>query len=92
MSQLQPVQPGCAGPPRLAAARITRSTRYVRLRLVGVSTGLNWTVNSNAHNEFRFGIQHSGDTNERGREPETFLLNGIVNGLAGTASVAASSA
>jgi hypothetical protein len=26
------------------------------------STGLNWAISSNLHNEFRYGIQHSGDT------------------------------
>ena len=45
------------------------------------STGFNWTLSSNLHNEFRFGIQHSGDTNERGREYEHFFMNGVVNGL-----------
>lgn len=45
------------------------------------SNGLNWSINSNAHNELRVGLQHSGDTNERGRERDTFLKNGTVNGL-----------
>ena len=45
------------------------------------STGTNWTINSGMHNEVRFGIQHSGDTNEVGRQKEFFELNGIVNGL-----------
>jgi hypothetical protein len=45
------------------------------------ANGLNWSVNSNAHNELRIGLQHSGDTNERGREREHFSLNGTVNGL-----------
>jgi hypothetical protein len=45
------------------------------------STGTNWTVNSSMHNELRFGIQHSGDTNEVGRQKEFFELNGFVNGL-----------
>ena len=45
------------------------------------STGTNWTINSGMHNEVRFGIQHSGDTNEVGRHKEFFELNGIVNGL-----------
>lgn len=44
------------------------------------STGLNWSINSNAHNEFRYGIQHSGDTIP-GRERELFALNGTLNGL-----------
>ena len=45
------------------------------------SNGFNWTPGGNTHNEFRFGIQHSGDTNERGREYEHFFRNGVVNGL-----------
>jgi hypothetical protein len=45
------------------------------------SNGLNWSINSNAHNELRVGLQHSGDTNERGRERDTFLKNGTINGL-----------
>jgi hypothetical protein len=44
------------------------------------STGTNWTVSANMHNELRFGIQHSGDTNEVSRRREFFELNGIVNG------------
>ena len=44
------------------------------------SNGLNWSISSNAHNELRVGLQHSGDTNERGREPETFEKNGTLNG------------
>jgi len=44
------------------------------------STGTNWTIGSSMHNEVRFGIQHSGDTNEVGRQAEFFELNGIVNG------------
>ena len=46
------------------------------------STGTNWTIGSSMHNELRFGIQHSGDTNEVGRQAEFFELNGIVNGQA----------
>ncbi|HEX7779227.1 MAG TPA: carboxypeptidase-like regulatory domain-containing protein, partial [Vicinamibacterales bacterium] len=45
------------------------------------ATGTNWTINQSMHNEVRFGIQHSGDTNEVGRQREFFELNGIVNGL-----------
>jgi hypothetical protein len=45
------------------------------------ATGLNWTLGPNTHNELRVGVQHSGDTNERGREREHFFLNGVVNGL-----------
>lgn len=44
------------------------------------SSGLNWSINSNAHNEFRFGVQHSGDTNELGRDIGQFSLNGRVQG------------
>ena len=44
------------------------------------STGLNWTINSTTNNEFRYGIQHSGDTTP-GREYDDYGLNGIVNGL-----------
>ena len=45
------------------------------------STGLNWAINSNTHNELRFGIQHSGDTIP-GRERRFYeQLNGTVNGL-----------
>ena len=44
------------------------------------SNGLNWSISSNAHNELRVGLQHSGDTNERGRERETFEKNGILFG------------
>src|SRR4029453_1315037 len=44
------------------------------------SSGFNWTLNSNLQNELRFGVQHSGDTNERGREEEHFFRNGVVNG------------
>jgi hypothetical protein len=45
------------------------------------ANGLNWSLNSNTHNELRIGLQHSGDTNARGREREHFSLNGTVNGL-----------
>lgn len=45
------------------------------------STGLNWTINNNTHNEVRFGVQHSGDTIP-GRERRFYEeLNGTVNGL-----------
>ena len=44
------------------------------------STGLNWTINSNTFNEFRYGVQHSGDTTP-GRLAEYHTQNGIVNGL-----------
>ena len=46
-----------------------------------VANGFNWAVSGNKHNELRVGLQHSGDTNRRGREAEHFELNGIVNGL-----------
>jgi len=42
------------------------------------STGLNWQPSSNTFNEFRYGIQHSGDTTP-GREFEDYKLNGIAN-------------
>jgi hypothetical protein len=46
------------------------------------STGLNWQVNSNTHNEFRYGIQHSGDTTPRRGERRFFeQYNGVINGL-----------
>lgn len=45
------------------------------------ANGLNWTINSNLHNDLRVGLQHSGDSNARGREREHFNLNGVVNGL-----------
>ena len=45
------------------------------------STGLNWTIDSNMHNEFRYGIQHSGDTNAVAARRSIYELNGIVNGL-----------
>jgi hypothetical protein len=45
------------------------------------STGLNWSINSNTHNEFRYGVQHSGDTIPN-RERSIFeQLNGTINGL-----------
>jgi hypothetical protein len=42
------------------------------------STGLNWQPTGSLFNEFRFGIQHSGDTTP-GREFEDYKLNGIAN-------------
>jgi hypothetical protein len=45
------------------------------------ANGFNWALSGNKHNELRVGLQHSGDTNARGREAEHFELNGIVNGL-----------
>lgn len=45
------------------------------------ANGLNWSINANAHNEVRVGLQYSGDTNARGREIEHFNLNGVLNGL-----------
>lgn len=45
------------------------------------STGLNWTVGPKTFNEFRYGIQHSGDTIP-GRERRYYeQLNGVINGL-----------
>ena len=44
------------------------------------STGLNWAVSQNMHNEFRYGIQHSGDTIPY-REAHIYeQLNGVLNG------------
>jgi hypothetical protein len=42
------------------------------------STGLNWQATSNLFNEFRYGVQHSGDDTP-GREFEDYKLNGIAN-------------
>jgi carboxypeptidase family protein len=42
------------------------------------STGLNWAISSRTHNEFRYGIQHSGDTIPY-REAKYYELDGIVN-------------
>ena len=42
------------------------------------STGLNWQANNNLFNEFRYGVQHSGDDTP-GREFEDYKLNGIAN-------------
>jgi hypothetical protein len=44
------------------------------------STGVNWAVNHNMHNEFRYGVQHSGDTIPY-REVKIYeQLNGVLNG------------
>lgn len=44
------------------------------------STGLNWSVNRNMHNEFRYGVQHSGDVIPF-REARIYeQLNGTLNG------------
>jgi hypothetical protein len=45
------------------------------------ANGLNWAIRPNTHNELRVGLQHSGDSNARGREAEHFNLNGVANGL-----------
>ena len=42
------------------------------------STGLNWQAKSNLYNEFRYGVQHSGDTTPH-RELNDYKLNGIAN-------------
>jgi hypothetical protein len=42
------------------------------------STGLNWQAKSNLFNEFRYGVQHSGDDTP-GREYDDYKLNGITN-------------
>jgi hypothetical protein len=43
------------------------------------STGVNWTIGSNKFNEFRYGVQHSGDTTP-GRGVDFYAPNGTVNG------------
>jgi carboxypeptidase family protein len=43
------------------------------------STGLNWTIGSRNFNEFRYGVQHSGDTTP-GRGVEFYAPNGSLNG------------
>ena len=42
------------------------------------STGLNWQPSNGFFNEFRYGVQHSGDTTPH-REFEDYKLNGIAN-------------
>ena len=44
------------------------------------STGLNWSINSNTHNEFRYGIQHSGDVIPYREAKYYEQLNGVLNG------------
>lgn len=43
------------------------------------STGVNWAASPRTHNEFRYGIQHSGDTTPN-RGVEFYAPNGLVNG------------
>jgi hypothetical protein len=43
------------------------------------STGLNWTIGSRNFNEFRYGVQHSGDTTP-GRGLEFMTANPTLNG------------
>jgi hypothetical protein len=43
------------------------------------STGLNWTIGKGTHNEFRYGVQHSGDTTPN-RGPDFYRFNPQVNG------------
>ena len=45
------------------------------------STGLNWAVNTNLHNELRYGIQHSGDTIPDRERIYYERYNGVLNGL-----------
>ena len=45
------------------------------------STGFNWAVNKNIHNEFRYGIQHSGDTIPDRERVYYERYNGVLNGL-----------
>ena len=42
------------------------------------STGFNWQPTSNTFNEFRYGVQHSGDTTPH-REFDDYKLNGMAN-------------
>ena len=42
------------------------------------STGLNWQASPTLFNEFRYGVQHSGDTTPY-REYDDYKLNGIAN-------------
>ena len=44
------------------------------------STGLNWAITSNTHNEFRYGIQHSGDVIPYREAKYYEQLNGVLNG------------
>src|SRR5262249_41819606 len=43
------------------------------------STGLNWTIGSRNFNEFRYGVQHSGDTTPN-RGVSFYNVNGSLNG------------
>src|SRR5205823_6893002 len=43
------------------------------------SSGVNWTVGERNFNEFRYGVQHSGDTTP-GRGIEFYQANGTLNG------------
>jgi hypothetical protein len=43
------------------------------------STGLNWQISPHTFNEFRYGVQHSGDDTPN-RGPEFYAQNGLVNG------------
>jgi carboxypeptidase family protein len=45
------------------------------------STGLNWAIAPNVHNEFRYGVQHSGDTIPYREAKYYEQLNGVLNGL-----------
>jgi hypothetical protein len=44
------------------------------------STGVNWAINQNLHNEFRYGIQHSGDVIPFREAKYYEQLNGVLNG------------
>jgi len=44
------------------------------------STGLNWAIKQNLHNEFRYGIQHSGDVIPFREARYYEQLNGVLNG------------
>ncbi|OFW10625.1 MAG: hypothetical protein A3H96_01375 [Acidobacteria bacterium RIFCSPLOWO2_02_FULL_67_36] len=45
------------------------------------STGVNWAINPRTHNEFRYGVQHSGDVIPYREAKYYEQLNGVVNGL-----------
>jgi hypothetical protein len=43
------------------------------------SSGVNWTIDARNFNEFRYGVQHSGDTTP-GRGVDFYAANGTLNG------------
>jgi hypothetical protein len=44
------------------------------------STGLNWSINGTTHNEFRYGVQHSGDVIPYREARYYEEWNGVLNG------------